>query len=80
MLAASMLMAPTFITSTEGAIYVFFIITPPLCLWHLPLYGEKLTAALVGVWLLLFYFFYHSPPEALPIEGKLSEGLRGSFI
>ena len=52
---------------------------PPLPLASPPLYGEKLPAALVGVWLLLFYFFYHSPPEALPIEGELSEGLRGSF-
>ena len=31
-LAASMFTALTFIVSTEGVIYVFFIITDPLCL------------------------------------------------
>ena len=51
-LPVSMLVSPaTFISSAEGVIYVFFIITDPLCLWHLPLYGEKIQAALVGAWL-----------------------------
>ena len=27
----------------------------------------------------MFILFYLHPPEALPIEGELSEGLRGSF-
>ena len=28
----------------------------------------------------MFILFYLHPPEALPIEGELSEGLRGSFL
>ena len=42
--------------------------------------GRTIRTAFSGGMALLFLFLLLNPPEALPIEGELSEGLWGSLL